>query len=532
MSDQDLVAELKAAAGEASVFTDMETRRLMSGDLHVSGALPAAVLRPKDPTTLAAAVACAASRGYAILPRGGGLSYTGGYAPPTARSITVDLGGLDRIIEISDSDMVITVEAGVTWRQIAAALRPRGLRLPFFGTFSGAGATVGGGLSHGALFFGSARYGSAAEVVLGLDIVLADGRILNTGQGSLAAGSKPFLRTFGPDLTGLFTHDGGAFGIKTAASLRLIRAPEHEDCLSFAFERLETAAAALSEIARCDLAEEVYVLDPASTGAIAANSREKLRTAFAVARNAGGPFGALKALTSLARGGTQFIPPGHFSLHMVAAGRSAAAVRDDTRRAAGIARAHGGLPVAPTIPRVARANLFQDLNAVLGPEGSRWAALNAKVAHSDAGELIAAFDAMITPHHPAMEKAGIWLTRLASALSNHAFSFEPVFHWRDSWQPLHSRAPEPGYLEKLSEPAANPAARELVDQLRSETVQLFRKFGAASNQIGRTYPYMEALSPNAADLLRRIKSFLDPDGMMNPGVIGLGQPKPITPAEN
>ncbi|HEY8350917.1 MAG TPA: FAD-binding oxidoreductase, partial [Sphingomonadales bacterium] len=344
MTDQDLLAALESAAGKGSVLTDMEARRLAAADLHVTGALPAAVVRPQDRDALAAAVAAATSRGYAVLPRGGGLSYTGGYAPPTDRSVTFDLSALDRIIHISEQDMVMTVEAGVTWRQIAAALKPRGLRLPFFGTFSGAGATVGGGLSHGALFFGSARYGSAAEMVLGLEVVLADGRILRTGQGALAVGAKPFLRSFGPDLTGLFTHDGGAFGIKTAASLRLIEAPRHEDYLSFAFADLAHAADALSAIARADLAEEIYVLDPVSTGAIAADGGEKLRTALSVARRAGGPLRAASALLSLARGGTQFIPPGHYSLHMTAAGRCAAAVRHDLRRAARIAADLGGRP--------------------------------------------------------------------------------------------------------------------------------------------------------------------------------------------
>lgn len=523
MTDQDLLAALESAAGKGSVLTDMEARRLAAADLHVTGALPAAVVRPQDRDTLAAAVAAATSRGYAVLPRGGGLSYTGGYAPPTDRSVTFDLSALDRIIHISEQDMVMTVEAGVTWRQIAAALKPRGLRLPFFGTFSGAGATVGGGLSHGALFFGSARYGAAAEMVLGLEVVLADGRILRTGQGALAVGAKPFLRSFGPDLTGLFTHDGGAFGIKTAASLRLIEAPRHEDYLSFAFADLAHAADALSAIARADLTEEIYVLDPVSTGAIAADGGEKLRTALSVARRAGGPLRAASALLSLARGGTQFIPPGHYSLHMTAAGRSAAAVRHDLRRAARIAADFGGRSVAPTIPRVARATLFQDLNAVLGADGSRWAALNAKVAHSDARDLIAAFDAMIAPYLSEMAAHGVWLTRLASALANHAFSFEPVFHWKDSWQPLHRRAPEPAFLQKMTEPEANPAARKLVDQLRLETVQLFRKLGAASNQIGRTYPYLEALSPVPAELLKGIKAILDPGRLMNPGVIGLGR---------
>ncbi|MBH1998935.1 MAG: FAD-binding oxidoreductase, partial [Sphingomonadaceae bacterium] len=367
MTDASLLTELAEIVGADAVRTDDAARALAANDVHVSGILPLAVVRPVDARALAAAVAAATARGYAVLPRGGGLSYTGGYVPPGPKSITIDLGAMNRILNISAEDMVITVQAGVTWKQIQAALKPMGLRLPFIGTFSGAGATIGGGLGHGALFFGSARYGSAAEIVLGMEVALADGTLLRTGQGGLAADSKPFLRSFGPDLTGLFTHDGGMFGIKTEASFRLIEAPSDYGYASFAFADIESAADALSTIARADLAEEVYILDPSAAGGTPVNLRTKVRTAWSVARDAGGPVRATKALAGLARGGTQFVPAGHFSLHLTAAGRCAGAVEADIAAARILAMRAGGKPVAPTIPRVARAELFQNLNAVLGP---------------------------------------------------------------------------------------------------------------------------------------------------------------------
>jgi FAD/FMN-containing dehydrogenase len=95
-----------------------------------------------------------------------------------------------------------------------------------------------------------------------------------------------------------------------------------------------------------------------------------------------------------------------------------------------------------------------------------------------------------------------------------------VFHWRDRWQPIHRVAVDPAHLAGLVEPSADPAARTLVDRLREETATLFRSLGAASNQIGRTYPFREALSPPAGQLLAAIKAQLDPTGRMNPGVLG------------
>ena len=520
MSDAVLLEKLASIVGANAVRTDEAALALAASDVHITGERPLAVVRPGDAKALAAAVSAATAQGVAVLPRGGGLSYTGGYAPPTPRSITIDMSAMNRIVDVSAEDMVITVEAGVTWKQINAALRPLGLRLPFIGTFSGAGATVGGGLGHGALFFGSARYGSAAEIVLGLQVALADGTLLRTGQGALKAARGNFLRTFGPDLTGLFTHDGGMLGIKTEASFRLIEAPAESGYASFAFADIEGAADALSAIARADLAEEVYILDPSAASSTKPDLRTMAKTTLSVARDAGGPMRAVKAMAGLARCGTGFVPAGHFSLHVTAAGRSAAAVAADLAAARRIAVRAGGRPVAPTIPRVARAELFQDLNGVLGANGGRWAALNAKVAHSDARALIAAFDAMIAPYRAEMAERGVTFTRLASALANHCFSFEPVFHWRDSWLPIHIDKVDPAHRATFVEPDPNPDARALVNVLRGKTVELFREFGAASNQIGRTYPFRPALSPAPDELLAGIKKLVDPRGLMNPGVLG------------
>ncbi len=211
------------------------------------------VVRPSSIDELETTVHLIAGAGFAIAPRGGGLTYVRGYTPSRGGMVTIDMGRMNRILEVSERDMYITVEAGTTWRQIYEELKPRGLRLPFFGTFSGRGATVGGGLSNGALFFGTARYGTAAEIVLGMEIVLANGKRLQTGQRIASRAEKPFFRTFGPDTTGLFTHDAGALGIKAHATLRIIRVPTHTDYLSFGFQDRAKVIEVLSESAAANL---------------------------------------------------------------------------------------------------------------------------------------------------------------------------------------------------------------------------------------------------------------------------------------
>ena len=519
-----LLSCLRELLGDTAVRCDDATLHLMAGDLYSSGPLPLAVIRPGDSSALAQAVACITAVGLSVIPRGGGLSYTGGYLCQSSGSVLVDLSALNRIEHISAEDMYVVAQAGVTWKQLHDALTPLGLRLPYFGTFSGAGASIGGGLSHGALFFGSARYGSAADNVLGVEVVTADGTLLRTGQWALKATAEPVFRNFGPDTTGLFMHDGGAFGIKTRAAFRLIPLPAHSGYASFAFADFESAGRALSAVARAGLAEDAYVLD---AGAVATNVerehslRGALRALRQVWASAPDMAGKCSALLGMVGAGHRVVPNDAFTLHMVAAGTNASAVKHDLGTAQALAHQHGGTDIAATVPRIARADPFPALNAVLGASGSRWAALNVKVAHSRAPALIRAHQKLVAAHAAEIEHCGVRVTYLCSALCNYSFSFEAVFHWQDNWQPLHEATVQPPLLQTLTQGPDNPAARALVARLREQTCALFAQMGGASNQIGRTYPFLSELEDRPAALLREVKQLLDPQRRMNPGVMGL-----------
>ena len=505
------------------VILDLEARRLASGDVYSQGVTAAAVLRPRDKDRCAALIAAATRAGLAVIGRGGGLSYTGGYLPLTESSVIIDTSRLDRIVEVNADDMYITVEAGVTWKRIYDTLAPLGLRLPFFGTFSGAQATVGGGLSNGALFFGTARYGTGADHVLGLEVVLSDGTLLHTGQRAFARAEKPFYRTCGPDLTGLFTHDSGVLGVKLAATFKIMRMPEHLGHISFVFDGMQAAGAALSAVARTGAAEEAYVFDPESTRSNL-KSEGLLSDAgvlLKVVRNERGILKGLIAGARLAAAGRSFLPEQAFSLHATCAARSEPALQADLEALRAACAAHGGQEIPNSIPRAVRANLFPPPDGVVGTQGERWAALNAKVAHSEATRIMAASEAVIAPYRERMRQEGVWMTHLLIAIGTTAFSFEPVFRWRDEWLPLHARTLSKAARERLVEPPANPGARALVDEMRAKLVQLFAELGAASNQLGKTYPYLEVLRPESARVMSSLKRALDPAVLMNPGALGL-----------
>ena len=495
---------------------------LVSSDVYSEGLQVAAVIAPRDKARCAAAIGVLTAAGHAIVARGGGMSYTGGYLATRAGTVLVDTSRLDRIVEINAEDLYITCEAGVTWKRIYEALRPLGLRLPFFGTFSGAQATVGGGMSNGALFLGTARYGTGADCMLGMEIALADGRILCTGQRAVRNARKPFFRTYGPDLSGLFIHESGALGVKLQVTFRLIRTPAHTGFASFVFDGMEAAGKALSEVARTGAAEEAYVFDPATT-------RKNLRSAgllsdagklLSVVRAERGFWRGLWAGAKLVAAGRDFLPDDAYSLHVVCAARSDAALRADLAAIATACTTHGGVAIPDSIPRAVRADLFPAPDGVLGADGDRWAALNAKVAHSEAAEIIAACRAALAPHAARMQANGVWMSHLLIAIGSNAFSFEPVFHWHDRWLPMHETMPSAATLAKLPRPVANPAATELVAELRQVLIEEFVRLGAASNQIGKTYPYLSVLSAEPAELLTELKRVVDPQGLVNPGALG------------
>jgi FAD/FMN-containing dehydrogenase len=520
-----LLDRLGAILGAQGLLTDEDSRRLHSADLFGPGGTVAAVIRPASIEELSEAVTEIAKAGLALLPRGGGLTYVQGYVSKTEGAVSVDLRRMNRILEINEQDMLITVQAGVTWMQIYEALKPRGLRLPFFGTFSGRGATVGGGLSNGALFLGTARYGTSAEIALGMQVVLADGSILHTGQTAIRTASKSFTRTFGPDTTGLFTHDAGALGIKGVVTLRMMRAPAHTDYLSFGFQDRTTAIEAISEIGRSELAEDCYMMDPDKTrAALAAPSDivKDAKTLLKVVSQEKGLLRGLKAGAQLAMAGRDFIESGCYSLHLVLAGRSREAVDADMALARAVVAKLGGKELPNSIPKAGRADPYSPLDAVLGPTGDRWVALNAKVAHSDAHRLTEAVEALIARYKPDLDAKGVVVSRLLTVIGNHVFSYEPVFNWHDSWLPMHHASISTAMKSNVAEPVGNAEARDLVMKVRGEIVELFASFGAQSNQIGRTYHYADILRPQSLALLEGIKATVDPQGRVNPGALGLG----------
>ncbi len=101
-----------------------------------------------------------------------------------------------------------------------------------------------------------------------------------------------------------------------------------------------------------------------------------------------------------------------------------------------------------------------------------------------------------------------------------------MFYWPEERYGVHEVAIEPAHLARLPVLKPNPAATDMVQQARRRVLEAFTAFGCAHFQIGRTYPYRQSRDATAWNLIEAVKQHLDPSGVLNPGVLGLGGPDP------
>jgi FAD/FMN-containing dehydrogenase len=516
-----LLGRLEAICGPGFVQTSEEERAFYSQDVYRRGATAAAVVAPADTEQLAEVVRTATTAGYAVIARGGGMSYTDAYLPISSRTVIVDSRRLDRVLEINTDDNFVRVEAGCTWAALNSRLAEAGVRTPYWGPLSGIRATVGGALSQGSIFLGSGRYGTAQDSVLGLEVVIADGTRIVTGSAATGR-AAPFFRYHGPDLTGLFTGDCGALGLKTAATLRLIRRPAATEFVSYSVADAASLFRAMAAIARAEVASEVFAFDPflQSLRMRRASLTEDVKTLGKVIGSAGSVVRGLRDGVQLARAGRGFLDEVPYSLHVSVDGRDAA---DALGRLDRVREAVGGdaAEIENAVPKVMRANPFAEVNSMLGPEGERWAPVHGIVPLSRAAELHARLEALFERHASEAGTLGVSHGYLYCAISNHALLVEPCLYWPGERTSFHERVMDEAHLRRLPKGSDNPEASALVACLKEEIADLLHESGATSFQIGKFYRYRKGRDPGAWALLSAIKRQVDPQGMINPGVLGL-----------
>ena len=517
-----VVDDIAAIVGAEFVLTDEQSCAFYSQDIYTKALPVLAVVRPGSGAQVAEVVAAATQQGHAVVTRGGGMSYTSGYVPAEPDTILLDMSRLNRVVECNTEDMYVTVETGCTWKDLREALSGTGCRTPYWGTLSGIKASVGGSLSQNSIFWGSGRYGSAVDSVLSLEVVLADGTILDTGSNAHSNGA-PFFRHYGPDLTGLFCCDTGALGIKTKATLQLVPDLAANRFASFAFDDYRDMAGAMSAISRADLAMECFGFDPFLQRQRL--QRESLlrdvKSLAGVMKASGGVVAALKDGAQTALAGRGFMDDVAYSLHLMVEENGESLADDRLDRVRQICSDSQGREIENSIPKILRANPFTPLNNVVGPHGERWAPVHALVPHSKAVAVIDGVEKIFSEQRERMDREGIGVGFLFATVSTHCFVVEPVFFWPDAMTEIHRDTVEPGVLKKLPGFEENPAARQAVAQIREKLLEFFCETGAAHLQVGKAYPYKQGLKPASWELVRQVKRVLDPDNRINPGALGL-----------
>jgi glycolate oxidase len=230
---------LRAALGRDAVLAGADELLVYECDAFTPArASPAAVVFPRDTAAAAAAVRILAEHNVPIVPRGAGTSLAGGTFAP-APGVVIAVGRMNRILNVDLRNRTAVVQAGLVNLHLSREIAHTGYHYAPDPSSQGA-CTIGGNVATNSGGPHTLKYGVTVNHILGLEFVLPDGRVVQTGG---PAEDHP-----GYDLTGVIVGSEGTFGVATKVWVRISRNPESYRTLLGVFETVDDATNTISDI--------------------------------------------------------------------------------------------------------------------------------------------------------------------------------------------------------------------------------------------------------------------------------------------
>ncbi len=252
---EEVLGELRAQLGDRVSTNATIIKQHSHGESRTTAFPPDAVCFPNSTDEVSAIVKTCARAGVPIVPFGAGSSVEA-HVAAVRGGICIDMTNMNQIVELRVPDLDVTVQAGMTRRQLNDALVSEGV---FFPVDPGADATLGGMAATRASGTTTVRYGAMRDNVVNLTVVLADGQVIRT-QGRARKSSS------GYDLTHLFIGSEGTLGIITELTVRVYGVPEATAAAVCTFPTIDDAVRSVIEIvqfgipvARAELLDETQI---------------------------------------------------------------------------------------------------------------------------------------------------------------------------------------------------------------------------------------------------------------------------------
>ena len=422
---------------------------------------PDLVVVPSSDDDVSLALALADEQRVPVVPWGGGSGTQGG-AVATQGGLLLDLSGLDRILEIDERSLTVTAEAGTNGRELEAELNELGLMLPHYPA-SVEWATVGGYIAARGSGVLSTRYGKIEDLLLSLRAVLPGGEVIDT---------VPVPRhAVGPELTQLFVGSEGVLGVITRATLQLAPLPAER---RFATVMLPSVSAGIEAFRRA-----LAVGHRPSVIRMYDDEATRLALSPVVGEELDGVC-------------TVLCFEGEREAVAVEAERTIAAVREQ-----------GGRELDPSLAETWWDRRYEFYYPPHQPElPAIWGTIDVVAPYS-----------RIEPVYHALRAA------VKEPYAHTGLQLRMHFsHWYPWGTMIYARfvIPDGGEPER---------AAELHDKIWDDGLEaVFAAGGVINDHHGvglKLAPYMERQHGAALGTMRRIKAALDPNGIMNPGKLGL-----------